>query len=111
MRNDETQIISADIFSGVPLILLENGDEAVYIHGLFLECADIAQGDRPLADIAARLAGLQKIPFRQITLPVPGNIRGPAASVTGTTGTYRIFAAYWPCTLNDAGTATARTPA
>ncbi len=38
---------------------------------------------------------------------VPGNIRGPAAFVTGTTGTYTgISAAYWPCTLNDAGTAT-----
>ncbi|EBC1278419.1 hypothetical protein G6T08_003818 [Salmonella enterica] len=71
MKNDETQVIPADIFSGVTLILLENGDEAVYVHGLFLECADIAQGDRPLADIAARLAGLLKIPFRQITLPVP----------------------------------------
>ncbi|EAP9194323.1 hypothetical protein E8A45_21650 [Salmonella enterica] len=68
MRNDETQVIPADIFSGVTLILLENGDEAV---GLFLECADIAQGDKPLSDITARLAGLLKIPFRQITLPVP----------------------------------------
>ncbi|HHQ8364301.1 TPA: hypothetical protein ACSUN1_000599 [Salmonella enterica subsp. diarizonae] len=71
MRNDETQVIPADIFSGVTLILLENGDEAVYIHGLFLECADIAQGDRPLSDIAARLAGLLNMPFRQTTLPVP----------------------------------------
>ncbi|EDI1752276.1 hypothetical protein GD488_22485 [Salmonella enterica] len=71
MKNDETQVIPADIFSGVTVLRLENGDEAVYIHGLFLECADIAQGDRPLTDIAARLAGLLKIPFRQITLPVP----------------------------------------
>ncbi|SUF97928.1 putative cytoplasmic protein [Salmonella enterica] len=65
------QVTPADIFSGVTVLRLENGDEAVYIHGLFLECADIAQGDRPLADIAARLAGLLKMPFRQITLPVP----------------------------------------
>ncbi|EOF7793123.1 hypothetical protein ACFXTU_001868 [Salmonella enterica] len=50
MRNDETQVIPADIFSGVTVLRLNNGDEAVYIHGLFLECADIAQGDRPLAD-------------------------------------------------------------
>ncbi|AXC67020.1 hypothetical protein D6F12_09765 [Salmonella enterica] len=71
MRNDETQVIPADIFSGVTLIILENGDEAVYIHGLFLECADIAQGDKPLSDIAARLAGLLKMPFIQTTLPVP----------------------------------------
>ncbi|ASD88394.1 hypothetical protein MY092_005519 [Salmonella enterica] len=71
MRNDETQVIPADIFSGVTVLRLDNGDEAVYIHGLFLECADIAQGDKPLTDIAARLAGLLKIPFRQITLPVP----------------------------------------
>ncbi|EIR7955778.1 hypothetical protein LXN47_001800, partial [Salmonella enterica subsp. enterica serovar Newport] len=56
---------------GVTVLRLENGDEAVYIHGLFLECADIAQGDKPLTDIAARLARLLKIPFRQITLPVP----------------------------------------
>ncbi|EAX2647881.1 hypothetical protein AIS62_19255 [Salmonella enterica] len=71
MRNDDTQVIPADIFSGVTVLRLNNGDEAVYIHGLFLECANIAQGDRPLADIAAHLAGLLKIPFRQITLPVP----------------------------------------
>ncbi|HCL5065998.1 TPA: hypothetical protein N2E80_005522, partial [Salmonella enterica] len=58
-------------FSGVTVLRLENGDEAVYIHGLFLECADIAQGDKTLTDIAARLARLLKIPFRQITLPVP----------------------------------------
>lgn len=42
MRNDETQVIPADIFSGVTVLRLENGDEAVYVHGLFLECADIA---------------------------------------------------------------------
>ncbi|ECN8820876.1 hypothetical protein J4L45_004434 [Salmonella enterica subsp. enterica serovar Newport] len=71
MKNDETQVIPADIFSGVTVLRLDNGDEAVYIHGLFLECADIAQGDRPLTDIAARLTGLLKIPFRQITLPLP----------------------------------------
>ncbi|EAA6710927.1 hypothetical protein JWT41_003620 [Salmonella enterica subsp. enterica serovar Arechavaleta] len=71
MRNDETQVTPADIFGGVTVLRLEDGDEAVYIHGLFLECADIAQGDKPLTDIAARLAGLLKIPFRQITLPVP----------------------------------------
>ncbi|EPN1931326.1 hypothetical protein ACTV70_002888 [Cronobacter dublinensis] len=71
MRNDEMQIIPADIFSGVALIRLENGDEAVYIHGLFLECADIADGYKPVTDIAARLAGLLNMPFRQITLPVP----------------------------------------
>ncbi|EAO8775842.1 hypothetical protein CDJ04_18555 [Salmonella enterica] len=71
MKNNETQVIPADIFSGVNVLRLDNGDEAVYIHGLFLECADIAQGDRPLTDIAARLAGLLKIPFRQITLPLP----------------------------------------
>lgn len=65
------QVTPADIFSGVTVLRLENGDKAVYIHGLFLECADIAQGDKPLTDIAARLAGLLKIPFRQITLPVP----------------------------------------
>lgn len=71
MRNDETQVIPADIFSGVSVLRLENGDEAVYVHGLFLACADIAQGDRPLTDIATRLAGLLKMPFRLITLPVP----------------------------------------
>ncbi|EEB3143412.1 hypothetical protein K9909_003166 [Salmonella enterica subsp. enterica serovar Newport] len=71
MRNDETQVIPADIFSSVTVLRLENGDEAVYVHGLFLECADIAQGDRPLTDIAVRLARLLKIPFRQIALPVP----------------------------------------
>ncbi|EAW5070222.1 hypothetical protein FFC48_17100 [Salmonella enterica] len=71
MRNDEMQATPADIFSGVTVLRLENCDEAVYIHGLFLECADIAQGDKPLTDIAARLARLLKIPFRQITLPVP----------------------------------------
>ncbi|HFU5639732.1 TPA: hypothetical protein ACIGVG_003640 [Salmonella enterica] len=71
MKNDETQVIPADIFSGVTVLRLDNGDEAVYIHGLFLECADIAKGDRPLTDIAARLAGLLKIPFRQITPPLP----------------------------------------
>ncbi|HFE6714978.1 TPA: hypothetical protein ACF913_003348 [Salmonella enterica subsp. enterica serovar Newport] len=71
MRNDETQVIPTDIFSGVTVLRLENCDEAVYIHGLFLECADIAQGDRPLTGIAARLTGLLKMPFRQTTLPVP----------------------------------------
>lgn len=65
------QVTPADIFSGVTVLRLENGDKAVYIHGLFLECADIAQGDKPLTDIAARLARLLKIPFRQIMLPVP----------------------------------------
>ncbi|ELJ7525955.1 hypothetical protein QYK82_004256 [Salmonella enterica] len=71
MRNDEMQVTPADIFGGVTVLRLENGGEAVYVHGLFLECADIAQGDRPLTDIAARPAGLLKIPFRQIMLPVP----------------------------------------
>lgn len=54
MRNDEIQVIPTDIFNGVAALCMENGDEAVYVHGLFLECTDIAQSDKPVTGIAER---------------------------------------------------------
>ncbi|MGQ3665364.1 DUF5983 family protein [Citrobacter braakii] len=56
---------------GVTVIQLENGDEALYLHGECLACADFAEKDDPVCGIGERLAETLGVPFRLLELPVP----------------------------------------
>lgn len=56
---------------GVTAIQLDNGDEAVYLHGECLACADMGERDDAVIGIGERLAGVLGVPFRLLTLPVP----------------------------------------
>ncbi|WP_324030874.1 DUF5983 family protein [Pantoea sp. JZ2] len=56
---------------GVTAIQLDNGDEAIYLHGECLACADFSMKDDSVSGIGERLAGTLGVPFRLLTLPVP----------------------------------------
>jgi hypothetical protein len=56
---------------GVTAIQLDNGDEAVYLHGECLSCADFAEKDDPVCALGERLAETLGVPFRLLSLPVP----------------------------------------
>ncbi|EML8490052.1 hypothetical protein WAB73_003282 [Salmonella enterica subsp. enterica] len=56
---------------GVTVIQLENGDEALYLHGECLACADFAEKDDPVCGIGERLAETLGVPFSLLELPVP----------------------------------------
>lgn len=50
---------------GVMAIQLENGDEALYLHGEYLACADFAEKDEPVCGIGERLAEKLGVPVRK----------------------------------------------
>lgn len=56
---------------GVTAIQLDNGDEAIYLHGECLACADFAMKDDSVSGIGERLSGTLGVPFCLLTLPVP----------------------------------------
>lgn len=56
---------------GVTVIQLDNGDEALYLHGECLACAGFAERDDPVCGLGERLAETLGIPFRLLELPVP----------------------------------------
>ncbi|WP_447874326.1 DUF5983 family protein [Serratia fonticola] len=58
---------------GVTVIQLENYDEALYLHGNCLACADFAGRDDPVCGVGERLAETLGVPFQLLTLPVPEN--------------------------------------
>lgn len=55
----------------ITLILLDNGDEALYVFGECLRCSDYACGDKSVSETGKRLAGILGAPLWQLTLPVP----------------------------------------
>ncbi|WP_455425725.1 hypothetical protein [Dryocola sp. LX212] len=55
----------------IALLLLDNGDDAVYVFGECLLCSDYASGDKSVAETGKRLAGILNVPLWQLTLPVP----------------------------------------
>ncbi|EKQ5163001.1 hypothetical protein P5Q53_004268 [Salmonella enterica] len=56
---------------GVTVIQLDNGDEALYLHGECLACADFAERDDAVTGTGERLAAVLGVPFRLLALPVP----------------------------------------
>lgn len=56
---------------GVTVIQLENCDEALYLHGNCLACADFAQRDDSVCDVGVHLAETLGVPYQLLTLPVP----------------------------------------
>lgn len=56
---------------GVTAIQLENGDEAFYLHGEFVECADFSNRDEPVLPLAERIAFVLGVPHLLLILPVP----------------------------------------
>lgn len=56
---------------GVTVIQLDNGDEALYLHGECLACAGFAERDDPVCGIGERLADTLGVPFSLLALPVP----------------------------------------
>lgn len=58
---------------GVTVIQLENCDEALYLHGNCLACADFAERDDPVCDVGVHLAETLGVPYQLLTLPVPKN--------------------------------------
>ncbi|MGJ3447752.1 DUF5983 family protein [Enterobacter sp. PTB] len=56
---------------GVTAIRLANGDEAIYLHGECIACADAGAGDASVTATGERLAAVTGVPFRLLTLPVP----------------------------------------
>ncbi|OAT15681.1 hypothetical protein M977_04704 [Buttiauxella gaviniae ATCC 51604] len=58
---------------GVTAIQLDNGDEAIYLHGECLALADFQQRDDPVIATGERLAEVLGVPFTLLTLPVPAH--------------------------------------
>lgn len=58
---------------GVTVIQLENCDEALYLHGNYLACADFAERDDPVCGVGEHLAETLGVPFKLLTLPAPEN--------------------------------------
>lgn len=56
---------------GVTAIRLDNGDEAIYLHGECIACATVRDGELPVTATGERLAAVMDVPFRLLTLPVP----------------------------------------
>ncbi|MGK2894470.1 DUF5983 family protein [Klebsiella michiganensis] len=56
---------------GVTAIRLDNSDEALYLYGECIACADAGDGDAPVTATGERLAAVMGVPFRLLTLPVP----------------------------------------
>lgn len=56
---------------GVTAIQLDNGDEAIYLHGECIACADMGQHDDSVIDMGERLAITLGVPFHLLSLPVP----------------------------------------
>lgn len=56
---------------GVTAIRLDNGDDAIYLHGECIACADAGEGDAPVTGSGERLAAAMGVPFRLLELPVP----------------------------------------
>jgi hypothetical protein len=80
---------------GVTVIQLDNGDEALYLHGECLACADFAQRDDAVCDTGERLAAVLGVPFTLLTQPVPEDDEWAWNDVTALLG-------WGPgCTLSD----------
>lgn len=74
MMNSHTSIIHPHMTAfqrSVTIIRLENGDNAVYVYGECLACADYASGDPSVTGTGIRLAEILESPLWQLTLPVP----------------------------------------
>lgn len=71
---------------GVTVIQLDNGDEAIYLHGECIACADIGQHDDPVTELGERLATTLGVPFRLLTLPVPNDDEWAWNDVVATLG-------------------------
>lgn len=56
---------------GVTAIQLENGDEAFYLHGEFVACADMGERDDYVIPLAEHLASVMGVPFKLIECSVP----------------------------------------
>lgn len=58
---------------GITAIQLVNGDEAFYLHGEFVACADMAERDDSVIPLAEHLASVMGVPFQLLECPVPDN--------------------------------------
>ncbi|WP_337263702.1 MULTISPECIES: DUF5983 family protein [unclassified Serratia (in: enterobacteria)] len=71
---------------GVTAIQLDNGDEAIYLHGECIACADMGQRDDPVIDTGERLATTLGVPFHLLSLPVPDDSEWAWNDVVATLG-------------------------
>lgn len=58
---------------GITAIQLDNGDEALYLHGEFVACAVFENRDDSVLSLAEHLASVIGVPYRLLILPVPDN--------------------------------------
>lgn len=58
---------------GVTAIQLDNGDEAIFLDGESIACCDLAERDDPVVEMGQLLARSMGVPFRLLSLPVPGD--------------------------------------
>jgi hypothetical protein len=71
LSNEKACPLLTRMLSNITVLSLDNGDSALYVYGQCLECADQADGDKPVEDTGRRLASILNISFQLLHLPVP----------------------------------------